>query len=174
MEVSRAIQMIQPGVPQEKGSWADLGAGDGTFTLALQQLLPSGSTIHALDKSPHLLWRLEQKEGIKLVIHDADFTREMDLEALDGIIMANSLHYVKDHARTLEHILSYLNPKHPFIFIEYETIRPIPTWVPYPIPFVQFERVAAEVGLTDIKKIAEVPSRYGYEHIYAAVGIKKE
>ena len=29
--------------------WADLGCGDGTFTLALASLLAPGSTIHAMD-----------------------------------------------------------------------------------------------------------------------------
>jgi methylase of polypeptide subunit release factors len=29
--------------------WADLGCGDGTFTLALAEVLASGSVIHAVD-----------------------------------------------------------------------------------------------------------------------------
>lgn len=32
--------------------WADLGCGSGTFTLALAGLLPSGSTIDAIDLRP--------------------------------------------------------------------------------------------------------------------------
>jgi ubiquinone/menaquinone biosynthesis C-methylase UbiE len=31
-------------------TWADLGCGDGTFTLALAAILPRGSIIHAMDR----------------------------------------------------------------------------------------------------------------------------
>jgi hypothetical protein len=31
-------------------TWADLGAGDGTFTRALATVLPVGSVIHAMDR----------------------------------------------------------------------------------------------------------------------------
>jgi len=42
----------------EPTTWADLGCGDGTFTLALGDLLSSDSTIHAVDRDASALRRI--------------------------------------------------------------------------------------------------------------------
>ena len=34
----------------EEAIWADVGAGDGAFTLALAELLGPGATIHTIDR----------------------------------------------------------------------------------------------------------------------------
>ena len=41
-------------------TWADLGCGDGTFTLALASLLPAGSTIYAVDQDAAALRALPE------------------------------------------------------------------------------------------------------------------
>lgn len=168
MEVSEAVHLIQTGITSEPGSWADLGAGTGIFTQALQQILPHDSIIYALDKSPMLLYRLPQVPDKKLIAMEGDFTRTMDLPQLDGIVLANALHYAKDHQATLENILQYLKVKGTLILIEYEQEQPNPPWVPYPVSFKLFTQIAENLDLATPVQLAQMPSRYGYTHIYSA------
>lgn len=172
MSQEQALQLIQKGVFSKKSIWADIGAGAGTFTRALQSLLPGGSTIYALDKSPHMLWRIEQVPNINLQIMEADFTQKMDLGKLDGIIMANALHYAEDKESTLKNILSHLNPGGTFILIEYDIEIPIPTWVPFPISQERFSYLANQVGLASLMELARLPSKYGNQYLYSVASIK--
>ena len=58
--------------------WADLGAGTGTFTLALAELLGAGSTIYAVDADAnaiHALGELPAVGETRIVPVKADFTR---------------------------------------------------------------------------------------------------
>lgn len=168
MDIQAAAHLIQEGVQQEEGIWADLGAGTGTFTQALQHLLKKGK-IYAVDKSPHALWRLPNHLTVPMEIVDADFTKPMDLPPLDGLLMANALHYVPNPTQVLPTILSMLKPGGTFVLVEYETNRPRPPWIPHPIPFDQFVQIAAQVGLSSPKQIGTTSSLYGHDHIYAAV-----
>ena len=168
MEVSEAIRLIQAKVPSEKSIWADLGAGTGIFTQALQEILPEESTIYALDKSPMVLYRLPQLPHKKLIVIDGDFTKTMELPKLDGVVLANALHYTQDHTSTLQNILHYLRPQGTLIIVEYEQNQPNPPWVPYPISFQRLGKVAESLNLTPPVQFAQTPSRYGYTHIYAA------
>lgn len=168
MDIQVAAQLIQAAVKQEHATWADLGAGTGTFTQALQNLLPGGK-IYAVDKSPHALWRLPNHPNVPMEIVDADFTKPLDLPPLDGVLMANALHYADRPVPLLEELLKLLKPEGIFILVEYETHSPRPPWIPYPIPFDSFVEIAAEVGLNKPTKIGEVPSLYGHDHIYAAM-----
>jgi predicted RNA methylase len=45
-----AVALIRDAIPQRGGTWADLGAGEGTFTRALVELLGSDSRIYAVDR----------------------------------------------------------------------------------------------------------------------------
>jgi hypothetical protein len=51
MRLRDATEMIADSDVEALGpaTWADLGAGDGTFTPALAEVLASGSVIHAMD-----------------------------------------------------------------------------------------------------------------------------
>ncbi|MGH9204055.1 MAG: hypothetical protein ACRD2A_22745, partial [Vicinamibacterales bacterium] len=56
-------------------TWADLGCGDGTFTLALATLLSPGSVIHAMDRNASALRRIPRTHaGVSIVTHVGDFT----------------------------------------------------------------------------------------------------
>src|SRR4029450_10044540 len=81
-------------------TWADLGCGDGTFTLALAELLAPGSTIHAMDGASPALRRIPSvHNGVRITKHRGDFTGlPWPFADLDGILMANSLHYVETPA----------------------------------------------------------------------------
>ena len=52
MRLRDAIEMLAKSGVGTLGptTWADLGSGTGTFTLALADLLSAGSTVHAIDQ----------------------------------------------------------------------------------------------------------------------------
>ena len=168
MEIQVAAQLIGAGVKQKEAIWADLGAGTGTFTQALQHLLTKGK-VYAIDKSPHALWRLPHQGDVQMEIVDADFTKPLDLPPLDGILMANALHYVADPAQLLPSLLALLKPTGVFLLVEYETEHPRPPWIPYPISFDRFSGIADQVGLGIPERIGMTSSRYGHDPIYAAM-----
>ncbi|MGI8856502.1 MAG: methyltransferase domain-containing protein, partial [Thermomicrobiales bacterium] len=81
--------------------WADIGSGGGAFTLALADLLGDGATIHSVDRDVRALREQERAlhaafPSVSVVLHAGDFTRPLDLPPLDGIVMANALHFVRD------------------------------------------------------------------------------
>lgn len=171
-----ALQLIKGTIGQEAQVWADLGAGTGLFTEVLCDHLPPGSEVHALDKSPHMLWKLQPDGKVPFSIHDGDFTRPMpDLPLCDGILMANALHYVEKPEEVLPIILPHLKPGGTLVLIEYETSRALPPYVPYPIPFRRWEEICGSetVPLSAPAFLHKVPSRYGHEHIYSAMSQKE-
>ncbi|MCO6493169.1 MAG: class I SAM-dependent methyltransferase [Phaeodactylibacter sp.] len=168
MTASDALTLLRPGISSPSGTWADLGAGTGMFTLALRQLLERG-TIYAVDKNPHVLWSIAGGGPVDVVVHEADFTHTLELPPLDGIVMANALHYVPDPVSALANILACLRPGAPFLLVEYETEQARPPWIPYPLPFRRFVEVALEAGLSQPKELERVASDYGHRYIYSAV-----
>ncbi|MCI4667309.1 MAG: class I SAM-dependent methyltransferase [Bacteroidia bacterium] len=171
MELATAISLIQTGIPNKAEVWADLGAGTGLFTRALLEILPEEGLVHALDKSPRYLYDLWRGYKNRLIVHDGDFIKEMELPKLDGIVMANALHYVREKRSVLNHILSYLKPKGTFILVEYDTDSPNPPWVPYPISRNSWKNLCKQVGLEEVEVLGQTPSRYGYQYIYSSSGI---
>src|SRR5205085_9890881 len=115
------------------------------FTEALIEILEEGKVL-AIDKSPHALYtnpqlaKPEPSSIIKVEILKADFNHPFDLPRLDGILMANALHYAKDPLQVLKNVLSSLNPDGLFILIEYDTDKPNPPWVPYPLSWDKFKK----------------------------------
>lgn len=169
------VRLLRDGVPDAPGTWADLGAGEGAFALALADLLGPGSTIHAVDRDAGTLRVLERRyaalakrrplAAVSTVV--ADFTRELALPPLDGIVMANSLHFVRDKLVALDLVRRYLRPGGRLVLVEYDTDRSNP-WVPYPLSFGTWTKLAAEAGFRDTRRLASVPSRF-LASIYSAV-----
>lgn len=166
MTQQTAIQLIEKGVKHPSGTWADIGAGTGTFTLALREIMSSGK-IYAVDKSPHALWRLPLKGAIPIEVTEGDFNRPFDMPELDGIVLANTLHYAADPVAALKNMVQHLKADGSFILVEYETSTPLPPWIPFPIPFEKFKDIAKAAGLTEPIKIGKAPSNYGHDHMYA-------
>ncbi len=52
MNPREAAALIESAVGDRRGTWADIGAGDGTFTRTLADLLGQGSRIYAVDTIP--------------------------------------------------------------------------------------------------------------------------
>jgi ubiquinone/menaquinone biosynthesis C-methylase UbiE len=65
---------LAAGGPQ---TWADLGCGDGIFTVALASLLPGGSVVHGMDINAGALKRVPTRRGgVAIVTHVGDFTND--------------------------------------------------------------------------------------------------
>lgn len=157
------------------GVWADLGAGEGAFTLALAELLPPGSLIHAVDKDSRALAENARAHArfargratAALVTHVADFARqELGLPPLDGVVMANSLHFVRDKAPVLARVRGMLKPGAPLLLVEYDADSGNP-WVPYPLSFETWKNVAVANGFGEPRLLDSEPSRF-LRRIYSA------
>ena len=166
------VGLIRPGVEGAGRTWADLGSGSGAFTLALADLLGPGSTIHSVDRDARALRQQATALAARfpdVAVHQviADFTQPIALPEVDGIVMANSLHFVRDKLPVLERIIGHLEPGGRFVLVEYDTDHGNP-WVPHPLSFGTWTVLAADAGLGDTKRIATVPSRF-LGSIYSAV-----
>ena len=94
------VRLIARGVPPG-GAWADLGAGEGAFTLALRDVAGPDVVIYAVDKDGGRLDRQRRAfdamfPGSNVRMVTADFGEPLSLPPLDGVIMANSLHFFRD------------------------------------------------------------------------------
>lgn len=146
--------------------WADIGAGSGAFTLALADLLGPGATVIAVDRDPAAL-RTNAKAmaarfpavGFEACV--ADLMGPLHLSRLDGIVAANSLHFVgRDRqVETVRRLATLLRPGGRFVVVEYDADRGNP-WVPHPFSFETWRRLAADAGLRDTMEIGRVPSRF--------------
>jgi precorrin-6B methylase 2 len=52
---SEALGLLHPATIRQGETWADLGAGTGTFSKALAELVGPTGTVHAVDKDKHAL-----------------------------------------------------------------------------------------------------------------------
>lgn len=163
MQLSQAVSLLKTGhlSYSTHQTWADLGCGTGTFTLALAALLQAPGIIHAVDKDEAALHKIpNQQNQITIEKQRGDFIKDnLKFENLDGILMANALHYVKDKAALIEKLNKYLHESGCFIIIEYETDSANP-WVPYPIRFQVLKELFHDMGFKKVEKLGELPSRY--------------
>ena len=150
-------------------TWADLGCGDGTFTLALATLLPRGSVIHAMDRDRSVLQQIPSSSaGTSIVTHAGDFTRlPLPFDDLDGVLMANSLHYVADRLAWLHACESAL-ARRMFLVVEYDTEQPN-RWVPYPVGKAALARLFSMAGYGRVEMLGSRPSVYNRAPLYAAL-----
>ena len=165
------VAFLHDGIPQG-GVWADLGSGEGAFTLALAELLGPGGQIHSVDTDASALrvQREAMKERVpevELTVHRADFTQTLDLPPLDGIVMANSLHFHRDQVAVVRHVVSFLKPGGRFIVVEYDAPRGN-AWVPHPVSYKTWEGISAEAGLSRTHPLHRVRSRF-MNAIYSAL-----
>jgi ubiquinone/menaquinone biosynthesis C-methylase UbiE len=157
------VALIEGGVGERGGRWADLGAGEGAFTLALADLAGPDAQIIAVDKDARALRALSGRFETRV----ADFTRPLNLQDLDGVVMANSLHYVRDKEPVLRAVRAMLRPGGRLIIVEYGADRGNP-WVPYPFSYARWETIAARSGFKNTRLLKTVPSRW-LGSIYSAV-----
>jgi ubiquinone/menaquinone biosynthesis C-methylase UbiE len=104
MDHSDHVALLREGVEGGGAVWADFGSGDGAFTLALADLLGSAGRIYSVDRERNTLERQVQAlrrcfPATQVTYRQADFAHSLGLPPLDGIVMANALHFTRDKTR---------------------------------------------------------------------------
>jgi trans-aconitate methyltransferase len=171
MTVDDAADLIRcPAVDGVMATWCELGAGTGTFTRALATLLAPGSRILAVDRDATALAALPSRHrGVSIEAETGDFTADLTLPVVDGVLMANALHFVRDQAAFLARLRDVSAQ---VIVVEYAGRRPNP-WVPYPVDLAQFGDQARQAGFPVVTQIAARPSAFG-GRLYAALATARQ
>jgi SAM-dependent methyltransferase len=169
------LALIRDGVRGAGGRWLELGAGDGAFTLALADLLGGAGEITAMDRDPGALGRLESRlhdrfraTSVRVLV--ADFTAGLPAGPFDGVLAANSLHFVADPIPVVESVRDRLRPGGRLVLVEYDADRGNP-WVPHPISFQRWAALAPLAGFDAPRLLHRVPSRF-LGAIYGACAIR--
>lgn len=162
--IRKARLLLQPAVAGSSGIWADLGCGDGVFTYLLSTLLAAGSQVYAVDKDRRALQTLTDNLDVfaaDVTIHarQADFTHRLSLPGLDGLVMANSLHFVSAKETVLSPLVALLKPGGRLVLVEYNSHHGNYA-VPYPLDEASFLELATAVGLRRARIVARVPSTF--------------
>ncbi|MFL5757700.1 MAG: class I SAM-dependent methyltransferase [Chloroflexota bacterium] len=164
------VALIRDGVTGAGPRWLELGPGDGAFTLALAEVL-GVVTITAIDRDRNALARLETalRRYPQAALHATvgDFTKELPVDRVDGVLAANSLHFVRDRRSVLQRLLGVLAADGRLVVVEYDADRSNP-WVPHPFSFATWQHEASVAGFTTPRLVGSVPSRF-LGAIYAAV-----
>ncbi|MCZ2110845.1 MAG: class I SAM-dependent methyltransferase [Dehalococcoidia bacterium] len=174
MDHADHVNLLRDGIAGPGGTWADLGAGRGAFTLALADLLGPGAVIYAVDRDAAALrangdaMRLRFPE-VTVHYHATDFTQPLDLPPLDGIVMANALHFHPEslQAGIVRALRSALRREGCILLAEYNLSRGNVA-VPHPVPFARWEELARDAGFARTRLLARRSSRFLHE-IYSAV-----
>jgi SAM-dependent methyltransferase len=172
------VGLLRGGVPEPGGTWADIGAGGGAFTLALAELIGPGGRIVAVDRDDRALRENAEAmaarfPGVELTTVVADLTGPLgEVPVLDGLVAANSLHFVSRDRQvaTVRSLATHLRPGGRFLVVEYDADRGNP-WVPHPFSSASWTRIAIDAGLHEPREIGRVPSRF-LGAIYAAEALR--
>jgi ubiquinone/menaquinone biosynthesis C-methylase UbiE len=168
MEIKDAEALIQKAFVNKRTpeTWADLGCGGGTFTYALSNCLVPGSRIYAVDKhrptlvsTPHADIECIQADIRKISFRPSE---------LDGILMANSIHFIREKSQLIQRMKLYLKKDGILLIVEYDREKGN-LWVPFPLNYRDSIPLAQNAGFSSIERIGERNSRYGSQKIYAAV-----
>jgi SAM-dependent methyltransferase len=170
MRLRDAIDMLADSGVDALGPtiWADLGCGDGTFTLALADVLASGSIIYAIDLDGSVLRRIPSAhEGVRIIKHRGDFMKwPWPFPDLDGVLMANSLHYVEKPAACIRECESHMKPQRRFLVVEYDT-NEASRWIPYPLSQTRLTTLFDRAGYSSVRLLRSRPSVYRRAPLYA-------
>jgi trans-aconitate methyltransferase len=159
MKPKEAVELRRAAVAGRSGAWADMGAGSGTFTRALLELLAPGSRVLAVDRDASALRSMRAVPGVTVVM--ADFAASLAIsEPLDGMLFANSLHFVEDARAVLTRLAESLRTGGRVVVIEYDGRGPS-RWVPYPLASARWPELAEAAHLRDPVVRARRRSAFG-------------
>jgi ubiquinone/menaquinone biosynthesis C-methylase UbiE len=166
-----AVELLGSAIHTRGGTWADLGAGSGVFTRALVELLGPDSRVYAVDREA----RVGASRNVVPV--NADFTRSLELPSLgeaqlDGVLFANSLHFVRDAEAVLARLVAFVKRGGAVVLVEYDR-RAASQWVPYPISPARLPALAEATGLSPFKVTGTRRSAFGGE-LYVAIAQRSD
>jgi len=175
MEHADHVNLLSRGIPGPGGVWADFGSGAGAFTLALADLIQPAATIFSIDRDGSALLEQERQmrrrfPEVQVHYRKTNYTHPLELPPLDGIIAANTLHFLQEKDSVLKLLFTYLKPTGRMILVEYN-VEQGNYAVPYPLPYPAWERLAKRSGFATTQLLATRPSRFLRE-IYSALSMK--
>src|SRR5262245_25629729 len=139
----------------------------------MADLLGSGATIVALDRDAAALETNARAmaarfPAVRLETIVTDLTDPPDLSPLDGLVAANSLHFVPrdQQVAAVRRLAALVRPGGRFVVVEYDADSGNP-WVPNPFTLETCRGMAETAGLADATRIGRVSSRF-LRAIYAA------
>ena len=150
--------------PDRGGTWADIGAGTGAFTLALADLLGPGARILAVDRDAA---RCGEPRAVAARFPDVRLTtrrrgphrsaRPADARR-PGRREQPPLRAASARPRSAS-LAEHLRPGAPFIVVEYDADRGNP-WVPHPFSASDGRRWRGRPASSTPTEIGRVPSRF--------------
>lgn len=130
-------------------------------------MLKDGSTVYAVDQNTKALNQIPVVEGREIVKVTEDIVRYVaELTDMDGILLANALHFVKDQEYFLRTVRKSLKSTGRLLIVEYD-MDDANTWVPYPVSFRSLQKLLTRSGLGTAEKIGTARSRYQAAGMYA-------
>jgi hypothetical protein len=125
--------------------------------------------IHAVDREARQLRAIPPAyAGTSIVTHVGDFTaKPWPFGRVDGVLLANALHYVRDQLAFLIDCAQSMNAPARFLIVEYDTDQSNQR-VPYPVSRTTLERLFTDAGVYTVEVLATRPSVYQRAPIYSA------
>jgi hypothetical protein len=108
--------------------------------------------IHAVDLDPRALEYMPDhydRVEIRKTLGDIG-SPSLRLPPLDGILMANTLHFIQEQQALMRRLVSVTDS---FLIVEYERSKPN-RWGPYPVGFERLRQLFTEAGVERVEKLA--------------------
>lgn len=145
-----------------RDSFGDLGAG------RLVGTVDSGGVMARTMGHPYLG---NQDIAVRRLPVQADFTQPLPLPTLDGLVLANALHFVRPLSRVLTQLAQHLRPGGRLLVVEYDLALPRP-WVPFPISADAFPALVAAAGLVTPRIVGTRRSPRSGSVLYAGLALR--
>jgi ubiquinone/menaquinone biosynthesis C-methylase UbiE len=134
----------------------------------LAQLLGREGSVVAIDRDPSALTKLRRlsermpKTAAPVRVVEADVSqppRDDSLAELDGVLIANVLHFFEDPTAVLRNAIAMLREGGRIVVLEYDGVSPS-QWVPYPLSRQRLKEVSRVLGLGAPTVTGQRPSRF--------------
>jgi SAM-dependent methyltransferase len=141
--------------------------------MALRELVGREAIIYAVDADAPRLQDLQKEYGERfgdtenLRLMPADLSKRPETPPLDGVLMANALHFFDSKEPLLRAIRTLLKPGGLLLLVEYNVDQGN-MWVPYPLSFESFRELAPRAGYSEPALLATHPSNFLHEFYSAS------